>query len=161
MEKVLGNNSSWWSFSWGLDVSFSRQRLKLEAHKFLIKFLCSSFPPPLPRPFSLNKSVLCFELVDNSGCHTKSMYRIVKMEKFVTYNSSKSDKSRNILLDSSFNWLLLNRLHWENNNIALNWAKCIGLRFAWVITWFIIEACLNKRLNKHEHIFQTNKSLLD
>ena len=27
--------------------------------------------------------------------------------------------------------------------------------------WFSIEAYLNKRFNKHEQIFQTNKSLLD
>ena len=57
--------------------------------------------------FILNNSVLCFELVDNSGSHTNAMYRIVislkLLEKIVTYNSSKADKSRNVSRDSSFN----------------------------------------------------------
>ena len=66
-----------------------------------------------------------------------------------------------ILLNLKLCCCSLNAGGWENNNIVLNGAKCIELRFAWVITLFSIEACLNKRLNKHEHIFQTNKSLLN
>ena len=75
----------------------------------------------------VNKSVQCFELVDNSWSHTNAMYWIMiflkNLKKKITYNSSKAGNSRNISRDSFSSWLPFNRLYWENKKIVLNWVQ--------------------------------------